>query len=313
MKTLITGSMAFDTIFMFEDKFKNHILPEQTHMLNVSFFAPTMRRYQGGCAGNIAYNLKLLGGEPVIMATVGQDFEPYAKRLAEIGISDEYIKVIGDQYTAQAFIINDADNNQVNAFHPGAMNFAHQNKVSDVDNVALGIVSPDGRDAMIQHAKQFNEAGIPFFFDPGQGLPMFSGEELIQFCDQADYLILNDYESHMLMDKSGLMLNEVANRVKVLVVTKGAEGSVVYVDDEVIEITAAPISDAKDPTGCGDSYRAGMMFGLSKGCDWKTNAQLGALCGAIKVESIGTQQHHFTQEQFADRYEQSFGEALDIF
>ena len=313
MKTLITGSMAFDTIFMFEDKFKNHILPEQTHMLNVSFFAPTMRRYQGGCAGNIAYNLKLLGGEPVIMATVGQDFEPYAKRLAEIGISDEYIKVIGDQYTAQAFIINDADNNQVNAFHPGAMNFAHQNKVSDVDNVALGIVSPDGRDAMIQHAIQFNEAGIPFFFDPGQGLPMFSGEELIQFCDQADYLILNDYESHMLMDKSGLKLNEVANRVKVLVVTKGAEGSVVYVDDEVIEITAAPISDAKDPTGCGDSYRAGMMFGLSKGCDWKTNAQLGALCGAIKVESIGTQQHHFTQEQFADRYEQSFGEALDIF
>lgn len=313
MKTLITGSMAYDTIFVFEDKFQNHILPEQTHMLNVSFFAPTMRRYQGGCAGNIAYNLKLLGGEPVIMAAVGQDFQPYAKSLAENGLSDEYIKVIDDEFTAQAFIINDIDNNQVNAFHPGAMNFAHQNKVSDVDGVKLGIVSPDGRDAMIEHAEQFKQAGIPFFFDPGQGLPMFAGEELIKFCDQANYLILNDYESHMLMEKSGLKLDDIASRVEVLVVTKGAEGSVVYVDGETINIASAPISEAKDPTGCGDSYRAGMMFGLSKGCDWKTNAQIGALCGAIKVESVGTQQHRFTQQQFADRYQQSFDQALDIF
>ena len=313
MKTLITGSMAFDTIFVFEDKFQNHILPEQTHMLNVSFFAPTMRRYQGGCAGNIAYNLKLLGGEPVIMATVGQDFEPYAKRLTEIGISDAYIKVFEEEYTAQAFIINDADNNQVNAFHPGAMNFAHHNKVSDVADVKLGIVSPDGRDAMIEHASQFNEAGIPFFFDPGQGLPMFGGEELLKFCDQANYLILNDYESHMLMDKTSLTLDELANKVEVLVVTKGAQGSAVYVNGETIDIAAAPIDDAKDPTGCGDSYRARMMFGLSKGCDWKTNAQLGALCGAIKVESVGTQKHSFTQEHFAKRYQSAFSETLDIF
>lgn len=313
MKTLITGSMAYDTIFVFEDKFKNHILPEQTHMLNVSFFAQTMQRYQGGCAGNIAYNLKLLGGDPVIMAAVGQDFEPYAKRLAECNISADYIKVIDDQYTAQAFIINDVDNNQVNAFHPGAMNFAHQNKVSDVAGVELGIVSPDGRDAMIEHSAQFKEAGIPFFFDPGQGLPMFSGEELVQFCDQANYLILNDYESHMLMDKSGLSIDDVASRVDVLVVTKGAEGSVVYVDGDTIEVVAAPISEAKDPTGCGDSYRAGMMFGISNGCDWKTNAQIGALCGAIKVESVGTQQHSFTAEQFASRYQQAFGQTLDIF
>ncbi|MBX2847699.1 MAG: carbohydrate kinase family protein [Acidiferrobacterales bacterium] len=313
MKTLITGSMAFDTIFVFEDKFQNHILPEQTHMLNVSFFAPTMRRYQGGCAGNIAYNLKLLGGEPIIMATVGQDFAPYAKSLADSGISDAHIAVINDEFTAQAFIINDIDNNQVNAFHPGAMNYAHQNKVSDVAEVELGIVSPDGRDAMIEHASQFSEAGIPFFFDPGQGLPMFSGEELIRFVDQANYLILNDYESHMLMDKSALSLDEVASKVEVLVVTKGAKGSVVYVDGESIDIAAAPISAAKDPTGCGDSYRAGMMFGLSKGCDWKTNAQIGALCGAIKVESIGTQKHSFTQEQFAERYQQAFGQPLDIF
>lgn len=313
MKTLITGSMAYDTIFVFEDKFQNHILPEQTHMLNVSFFVPEMRRYQGGCAGNIAYNLKMLGGEPIIMATVGEDFSPYAKRLADYDISDEHITMIDDQFTAQAFIINDIDNNQVNAFHPGAMNFAHQNKVTDVAGVELGIVSPDGRDAMIEHATQFNEAGIPFFFDPGQGLPMFGGEELIRFCDQADYLILNDYESHMLMDKSGQSLDEIASRVRVLVVTKGAQGSVVYVDGDTIDIATAPISEAKDPTGCGDAYRAGMMFGLSKGCDWKTNAQIGALCGAIKVESAGTQKHSFTPEQFSERYQRSFGETLSAF
>lgn len=313
MKTLITGSMAFDTIFVFEDKFQNHILPEQVHMLNVSFFAPQMRRYHGGCAGNIAYNLKLLGGDPIIMATVGEDFEPYAKRLAKHELSDAHITTIENEFTAQAFIINDIDNNQVNAFHPGAMNFAHQNKVNDVKGVELGIVSPNGRDAMIEHAAQFKEAGIPFFFDPGQGLPMFGADELIRFCDQADYLILNDYESHMLMDKTGLELAEIANRVSVLVVTKGAQGSSVYVNGETIEVAAAPIEKAKDPTGCGDAYRAGMMFGLSKGCDWKTNAQIGALCGAIKVENVGTQHHNFTPQQFAARYQQAFGEPLSVF
>lgn len=312
MKTLITGSMAFDTIFVFEDKFQNHILPEQTHMLNVSFFAPEMRRYQGGCAGNIGYNLKLLGGDPVIMATVGEDFAPYAKSLKEKGIADDHIKVIDGEFTAQAFIINDSDNNQVNAFHPGAMNHAHVNKVTDVQGIELGIVSPNGRDAMIQHAEQFSEANIPFFFDPGQGLPMFEGEELVRFCDQANYLILNDYESHMLMEKSGLSLAELASRVDVLVVTKGSNGSEVYLDGDSIEIAAAPISVANDPTGCGDAYRAGMMFGLSKGGDWKTNAQLGTLCGAIKVESRGTQNHNFSPESFAERYQDAFNEPLTL-
>ena len=313
MKTLITGSMAFDTIFVFEDKFQNHILPEQTHMLNVSFFAPQMRRYQGGCAGNIAYNLKLLGGEPVIMATVGEDFAPYAQRLADCEISDQYIKVIEEEFTAQAFIINDADNNQINAFHPGAMNFAHQNEVGDVSGVELGIVAPNGRDAMLQHSEQFSKLNIPFFFDPGQGLPMFSGDELEKLCEQATYLILNDYESHMLMEKTGLKLDEVARLVEVMVVTKGAEGSAVHVDGEIINVSSAGISAAVDPTGCGDAYRAGMMFGLSKGCDWKTNAQIGSLCGAIKVEQVGTQKHAFTHQEFVERYQQSFGETLDLF
>jgi len=305
--------MAYDTIFVFEDKFQNHILPEQTHMLNVSFFAPQMRRYQGGCAGNIAYNLKLLGGNPVIMAAVGEDFAPYASALKSNEISADHIRVIESEYTAQAFIINDIDNNQVNAFHPGAMNHAHLNKVSDVEDVELGMVSPDGREAMIQHAEQFSESKIPFFFDPGQGLPMFDGDDLRRFCEQADYVILNDYESHMLVERTGLSLIEIANMVDVLVVTKGSNGSVVYLDGKTLEIAVAPISDAKDPTGCGDAYRAGMMFGLSKGCDWKTNAQIGALCGAIKVESIGTQKHNFSVSDFAERYQQAFSETLTIF
>jgi len=302
--------MAFDTIFVFEDKFQNHILPEQTHMLNVSFFAPEMRRYQGGCAGNIAYNLKLLGGDPIIMATVGEDFSPYAKSLKENGITDQFIKIVDGEFTAQAFIINDIDNNQVNAFHPGAMNHAHGNRVYDVPGIELGIVSPNGRDAMIQHAEQFNDANIPFFFDPGQGLPMFDGEDLIRFCEQANYLILNDYESHMLMEKTELSLKEIANRVDVLVVTKGSNGSAIYTAGETIEIAAAPISEANDPTGCGDAYRAGMIYGLSKGGDWKTNAQVGTLCGAIKVESKGTQQHRFSAEVFAARYKDAFGESM---
>ncbi|MCL4170777.1 UNVERIFIED_CONTAM: hypothetical protein GTU68_051872 [Idotea baltica] len=244
------------------------------------------------------------------MATVGEDFTPYATTLKANAIDDKHIKVIDGEFTAQAFIINDIDNNQVNAFHPGAMNHAHLNKVSDVEGVELGIVSPNGRDAMIQHAKQFKDANIPFFFDPGQGLPMFTGEELMQFCDQATYLILNDYESHMLREKTGLSLDQLADKVDVLVVTKGSNGSIVYVDAGTIEVPTAPIAGAKDPTGCGDAYRAGMMFGLSKGGDWKTNAQIGTLCGAVKVESAGTQNHSFSQESFANRYQQAFGEHL---
>lgn len=310
MKTLITGSMAYDTIMVFEDQFKNHILPEQTHILNVAFLVPKMTRHLGGCAGNIAYNLKLLGGAPVIMATVGEDFGPYYRYLEEQGLSAEHVVQVDEAFTAQAFITTDIDNNQIIAFHPGAMNFAHQNKISDAKDIELGIVGPDGRDAMIQHAQQFAELEIPFIFDPGQGLPMFSGDELLTFLNQANYAIVNDYESQMLLEKTGLTLEQLAEKVETLIVTRGGEGSEIYHAGEMIKIASAPISGAVDPTGCGDAYRAGVMHGLNTGRDLKTCGQMGALCGAIKIEQSGTQNHTFTAESFAARYQDSFGESL---
>ena len=304
--------MAYDTIMVFEDKFKNHILPDQVHILNVCFFAPQMRREFGGCAGNIAYNLKLLGSDPIIMATVGQDFKPYDDWLAKMGLSVDHIKWIEDSFTAQAFITTDTDNNQITAFHPGAMNFAAQNKVDDANGVELGIVSPDGKDAMIEHAQQFAEKGIDFIFDPGQGLPMFSGEELVEFCKQANYVIVNDYESQMMQEKTGNSVSKLADYVDAFIVTKGAEGSDIYVKGEIINIPAAEISQAVDPTGCGDAYRGGLLFGLSKGLDWQTAGRIAALCGAIKIETAGTQNHSFTQQEFTERYQQSFGQELAL-
>jgi adenosine kinase len=310
MKTLITGSMAYDTIMVFEDQFKNHILPEQTHILNVAFLVPKMTRHLGGCAGNIAYNLKLLGGDPVIMATVGEDFDPYYRYLEEQGLSAEHVIKVDDSFTAQAFITTDLDNNQIIAFHPGAMNFAHQNKIDDAKGIELGIVGPDGRDAMIEHAQQFAELEIPFIFDPGQGLPMFGGDELITFLDQANYAIVNDYESQMLLDKTGLSLKQLAEKVETLIVTRGGQGSEIYHAGEMIKIASAPIRAAVDPTGCGDAYRAGVMHGMTTGKDWKTCGQMGAVCGAIKIEQSGTQNHSFTSASFAERYQQAFGESL---
>lgn len=310
MKTLITGSMAYDTIMVFEDQFNNHILPEQMHILNVSFFVPNMTRHLGGCAGNIAYNLKMLGGSPLIMATVGEDFGPYSSYLETVGLSDQHIKVIPDTFTAQAFIITDSDSNQINAFHPGAMNDAHENRVGDASDIVLGIVGPDGRDAMVQHSAQFAEQNTPFIFDPGQGLPMFNGDELMTFLDQASYAIFNDYESELLLEKTGLTLPQVAEKVSALIVTRGAKGSEIHVEGDVINIACAPISQAVDPTGCGDAYRAGLMFGITNGRDWRTCGQLGALCGAIKVEHAGTQNHKFSLASFAERYQTAFGETL---
>jgi adenosine kinase len=310
MKTLITGSMAYDTIMVFEDQFKNHILPEQTHILNVAFLVPKMTRHLGGCAGNIAYNLKLLGGDPVIMATVGEDFGPYYRYLEEQGLSADHVVKVDDSFTAQAFITTDLDNNQIIAFHPGAMNFAHQNRIGDAKGIELGIVGPDGRDAMIQHAQQFAELEIPFIFDPGQGLPMFSGDELLTFLDQANYAIVNDYESQMLLDKTGLSLEQLAEKVETLIVTRGGQGSEIYHAGDMIKVASAPISDAVDPTGCGDAYRAGVMHGMTTRRDWKTCGQMGAVCGAIKIEQSGTQNHSFTAASFAERYQQAFGESL---
>ena len=312
MKSLITGSMAYDTIMVFQDQFKNHILPDQTHILNLASLVPEMSRHLGGCAGNIAYTLKLLGGDPVIMATVGEDFEPYAKYLDEKGLSSDHIKVVPDTFTAQAFITTDTDNNQIIAFHPGAMNFAHQNKIGDAKDIKLGIVGPDGRDAMIEHSEQFKSLGIPFIFDPGQGLPMFDGEDCLKFLDEATYAVVNDYESEMLLDKTGLSLEELSNRLEALVVTRGGKGSEVYVAGEKIEIPCAPVSEVVDPTGCGDAFRGGLMYGLTQNMGWKTSAQIASLCGAIKIEQSGTQNHHFTQTEFCERYQKAFDEVIQL-
>ncbi len=312
MKSLITGSMAYDTIMVFEDQFKNHILPDQTHILNVAFLVPGMTRHLGGCAGNIAYTLKLLGGDPVIMATVGEDFGAYARYLDEQGLNSDHISVVPDTFTAQAFITTDIDNNQIIAFHPGAMNFAHQNKIGDAEGIQLGIVGPDGRDAMIQHSEQFKEQGIPFIFDPGQGLPMFDGNDCMKFLDEATYAVFNDYESQMLLEKTGITLEQLAEKVEALVVTRGNQGSEVYVNGGHFSVPCAPISEAVDPTGCGDAYRAGLMFGLSKGLEWKVSAQIASLCGAIKIEQSGTQNHSFTMAEFSERYQAAFGEALTV-
>jgi len=312
MKSLITGSLAYDTIMVFEDQFKNHILPDQTHILNVSFLVPGMSRHFGGCAGNIAYTLSLLGGSPVIMATVGEDFGPYSRYLEEKGLSSEHIKVIPDTFTAQAFITTDIDNNQINAFHPGAMNYAHENNIGDAKDIHVGIVGPDGRDAMIEHAAQFKALGIPFIFDPGQGLPMFDGNDCLTFLEQATYAVLNDYESQMLLDKTGLSLQELAGKVEALIVTRGGNGSEVYAGGEKIDIPCAPVAAVVDPTGCGDAYRAGLLHGLNNNLGWKTSAQIASLCGAIKIEQSGTQNHAFTRAEFAERYHAAFGETLAI-
>ena len=313
MKALVCGSMAYDTIMVFEDQFKNHILADQVHILNVCFFVPNMRREFGGCAGNIAYNLKLLGGEPEILATVGDDFEPYRNQLKKQGVSDSFVKQVSGTFTAQAFITTDQDNNQITAFHPGAMNFAHDNDFDAASKgVQLGIVAPDGKQAMHDHAKNFVDAQIPFIFDPGQGLPMFSGDELKVFINQADYLVVNDYESKLMQDKTGFSNQQMAEQLKALIVTKGGQGSDIYIDGKIIEIPCAEISQAIDPTGCGDAFRGGLLFGMLKGFDWEVTGRIASLCGAIKIEQGGTQNHDFSLQSFFKRYEESFGEKLDL-
>jgi adenosine kinase len=310
MRTLICGSMAFDTIMVFHDRFKNHILPEQIHILNVAFLVPDMRREFGGCAGNIAFNLKMLGGEPVIMATTGDDFGPYAERLRGLGIESSHIRNVPGSFTAQAFITTDLDDNQITAFHPGAMNSAHLNVVTDARDIKLGIVAPDGRQGMLDHARQLQEAGIPFIFDPGQGLPMFSGVELQDFVNQADYVAVNDYEAEMLQERTGRKLEVLAREVKALIVTLGAKGSRIYADGQVHEIPPAKPTAIMDPTGCGDAYRAGLMFGMLKGYDWSTVGRLGGLLGSIKIAHRGGQNHRFDFAEVAERFRTEYGYTL---
>ncbi len=310
MHALICGSIAYDNIMVFEDSFKNHILPDQIHILNVAFLVPEMRREFGGCAINIAYNLKLLGQDPLPMATAGKDFAPYRDWLDRQGIRQDHIRVIDDVYTAQAFITTDLDDNQITAFHPGAMNYSHLNSVSDAQDVSIGIVSPDGRDGMLAHATQFAAAGIPFIFDPGQGLPMFDGEELRQFVEQATWVTVNDYEWQLLKDRTGWDVADLTQRVKGLIVTRGAEGSVIYTPEAEFNIPAAKPSTISDPTGCGDAYRAGLLHGLMAGYDWLTVGRVASLMGAIKIECHGTQNHRFTREEFQERFQANFGEPL---
>ncbi|HEX7043522.1 MAG TPA: carbohydrate kinase family protein [Burkholderiales bacterium] len=309
MTALICGSLAYDTIMVFRDRFRNHILPDKIHILNVSFQVPQMRREFGGCAGNIAYNLKLLGGEPLPMGTAGRDFGPYAQWLDGCGIDRRHIMVLEDEYTAQAFITTDLDDNQITAFHPGAMNRSHEVKVSDARGVKVGIVAPDGRDGMIAHAAQFAEAGIPFFFDPGQGMPLFSGEELLRFIDQATWVTLNDYEAQLLQQRTGETLEALCRRVEAIVVTLGAQGSRIYTRERTIEIPVVRAREARDPTGCGDAYRAGLLYGRLNGLDWETSGRIASLMGSIKIAHTGTQNHRFTHDEFWSLFRGSFGYA----
>lgn len=306
MSALICGSYAYDTIMVFNDHFKNHILPDKVHMLNVSFLVPEMRREFGGCAGNISYNLNLLGGDALPMATVGRDFSPYAGWMDQCGISRTHIKVFDETYTGQAFITTDMDDNQITAFHPGAMDLSHKNKVTDTQGVTLGIVSPDGRDGMVQHAAQFVDVGIPFIFDPGQGMPMFDGDDLLRFVDQATWVTLNDYEAQLMQERTGQTAEELAQRVKALVITLGSKGSLVYTDGQCIEIpTAAPVAII-DPTGCGDAYRAGLLYGLMNDMDWETTGRIASLLGALKIAHHGTQNHQFDSSEIEIRFKEAF-------
>jgi adenosine kinase len=310
MSALICGSIAYDTIMVFQDQFKNHILPDQVHILNVSFLVPEMRRNFGGCAGNIAFNLKLLGGEGVPMGTVGEDFAPYADWLDGQGLSQTAIKRIPGTFTAQAYITTDQDDNQITAFHPGAMNEAHQNRVDDVDGIDLGVVSPDGRQGMLEHAAQFAEAGIPFLFDPGQGMPMFDGDDLNRFVEQASYLAFNDYEAKLMQERTGKGPEQLAQQVEAVVVTRGGEGSTIYTRKDRYDIPLAPARQLVDPTGCGDAYRGGLLYGLQQGLDWEVTGRIASLLGAIKIEHAGTQNHGISRSDFDARFQETFGFAL---
>ena len=304
MRILICGSMAFDTIMVFGDRFRNHILPDKIHMLNICFFVPEMRREFGGTAGNIAYNLKLLEGNPVIMATVGDDFSSYTAWLEQHALETTHIKQIPGTFTAQAFITTDQDDNQITAFHPGAMSECHQNSVHDAQDIGLAIIAPDGRDGMFLHARECHEKGIPFMFDPGQGLPMFNGEELLHFIEMAAYVAVNDYEAQLLLEKTGLTLDDIASKVKALIVTKGAQGSTIYADGKLYEIPCVKATQVVDPTGCGDAYRAGLLYGIAQGWDWPVCGRLASVMGSIKIASRGAQNHLLSREEIQNIYSQ---------
>lgn len=291
MSILICGSLAFDTIMTFEGRFAEQILPSQLHILNVSFLVPGMRREFGGCAGNIAYGLRQLGSDAVPLAMVGNDAHDYLSRLQGLGVDTRFIGTTADNYTAQAMIMTDRDNNQITAFHPGAMSQAHEKRVPVDAGIRLAIIAPDGRDAMLQHAQQLHDAGIPFVFDPGQGLPMFNGEELRHFVSMASWVAVNDYEGKMLSDRTGLSLSEIAGQVRGLVVTLAEHGCDVYAEGRQTRVAGVPASAVVDPTGCGDAFRAALLHGLSQGWSLERCAELGNCLGATKIASRGGQNY----------------------
>lgn len=295
---------------VFEDRFKNHILADQVHILNVCFLVPNMRREFGGCAGNIAYNLKLLDGDPLPMGTVGRDFQPYAEWLDRCRVDCRYVTKIEDKFTAQAYITTDLDDNQLTAFHPGAMNEAHINKVPNMDTIRLGIISPDGRQAMIDHARQLVESGVPFVFDPGQQLPMFDASELNDFIRQATYLTVNDYEGELIQERTQRDLESIASDLDALIVTKGSEGSEIYSSGRRLTIPVTKVSAVADPTGCGDAYRAGLLYGIANKLDWETTGRIASLMGGIKIESHGTQNHQVSRSDLEARFAENFGYQL---
>ena len=304
---LVTGSIAYDTIMVFPDRFRNHLLADQLHILNVCFLTPEMRREFGGTAGNIAYNLKLLGEDALVMATVGDDVGPYVERFERLGIATRLLRRMAGQFTAQAFITTDLDDNQITAFHPGAMNSSHENHVTGALGAGLAIVAPDGKEGMLQHARECAAAGVPFVFDPGQGLPMFSAAELDEFIRLADYVAVNDYEGKMLEDKTGRKLESLAREVKALVCTLGAKGSLILAGGERHEIPSIAAAAVVDPTGCGDAYRAGLLYGIAHRWDWPSTGRLGALLGALKIASRGAQNHAFTRAEIEKRFRAAFG------
>ncbi len=310
MTTLVCGSMAYDTIMVFPDRFQKHILPDQIHILNVAFMVPEMRREYGGTAGNIAYNLKLLGEDPQIMATVGHDFAPYDERLRSLGISQKHVKRIDNQFTAQAFITTDVDDNQITAFHPGAMTYAHLNRIADAPGARLAIVSPDGRQGMVEHARDLASAKVRYIFDPGQGLPMFEGPDLLAMMDGAAALAVNDYEARVVEQKTGRKVEQLAQTMEAVVVTRGAEGSSVYTKGGRVDIPAVKPEAVVDPTGCGDAYRSGLLYGMSRGWGWPESAKLASLMGSIKIAHRGGQNHRPSREVIATRLREQFAQAL---
>lgn len=311
MTTLICGSLAYDNIMTFEGRFREHILPDQVHILNISFLVPSMRREFGGCAGNIAYGLKMIGGEPLIMATLGEiDAQRYLERLDSLAIRRDCVRVLPNTHSAQAMITTDQENNQITAFHPGAMLMSHLNRVSDAPDVTLGIVAPDGPRGMCEHAEQFAQQDIPFMFDPGQQLPILDGEQLRCMIELATYVAVNDYEAKLLSDKTGWSITDIVNRVDALIVTLGAQGATIHHRKGIDAIPVVPAERIVEPTGCGDAFRSGLLYGIENGLDWATTGRLASLMGSIKIAHQGPQTYTLNRAEINARFEAAFGYSL---